>query len=90
MTFRLLLESDATPALTDQKIAIIGYGSQGRAHALNLRDSGLTVHLGLREGGLLQIDGDTMVLKGKRDLRLFERGKPPVEFPSGSDLSHLL
>ena len=33
------------------KIAIIGYGSQGRAHALNLRDSGFDVTIGLRPGG---------------------------------------
>ena len=32
-------------------IAIIGYGSQGRAHALNLRDSGFDVRIGLRPGG---------------------------------------
>src|SRR5690606_8233372 len=32
-------------------IAIVGYGSQGRAHALNLRDSGFDVTLGLRPGG---------------------------------------
>ena len=32
-------------------IAIIGYGSQGRAHALNLRDSGFHVTVGLRPGG---------------------------------------
>ncbi|MEZ5466014.1 MAG: ketol-acid reductoisomerase [Lysobacteraceae bacterium] len=33
------------------RIAIIGYGSQGRAHALNLRDSGFDVVVGLRPGG---------------------------------------
>src|SRR5919202_897855 len=33
--------------LRDRKIAIIGYGSQGHAHALNLRDSGLDVVVGL-------------------------------------------
>ncbi len=32
-------------------IAIVGYGSQGRAHALNLRDSGFDVTVGLRPGG---------------------------------------
>ena len=32
-------------------IAIVGYGSQGRAHALNLRDSGFDVTIGLRPGG---------------------------------------
>ncbi len=37
--------------LKDEVIAIIGYGSQGRAQALNMRDSGLNVILGLREGG---------------------------------------
>jgi len=33
------------------KIAVIGYGSQGRAHALNLRESGFDVTVGLRPGG---------------------------------------
>src|ERR1700674_1683703 len=33
-----------------KKVAIIGYGSQGHAHALNLRDSGVPVRVGLHEG----------------------------------------
>jgi ketol-acid reductoisomerase len=37
-------------ALDGRTVAIIGYGSQGHAHALNLRDSGVTVVVGLREG----------------------------------------
>ncbi len=36
--------------LNGKKIAIIGYGSQGHAHALNLKDSGCDVVVGLREG----------------------------------------
>jgi ketol-acid reductoisomerase len=36
--------------LQGKKIAIIGYGSQGHAHALNLRDSGVDVRVGLHEG----------------------------------------
>ena len=38
-------------ALKGATIAIVGYGSQGRAHALNLRDSGHHVLVGLRPGG---------------------------------------
>ena len=37
--------------LDGKKIAIVGYGSQGHAHALNLRDSGCDVIIGLRQGG---------------------------------------
>jgi len=42
-------DSDATlEPLKGKKIAVIGYGSQGHAHALNLRDSGMDVRVGLR------------------------------------------
>ncbi|MSO57842.1 MAG: ketol-acid reductoisomerase [Thermoleophilia bacterium] len=44
----ILREGDLS--LLDGKVAIIGYGAQGHAHALNLRDSGVQVHVGLREG----------------------------------------
>ncbi len=37
--------------LKNKTVAIIGYGSQGHAHALNLRESGVKVIVGLREGG---------------------------------------
>jgi ketol-acid reductoisomerase len=39
-------------SLKDQSIAVLGYGSQGRAQALNLRDSGFNVTVGLRPNGL--------------------------------------
>ncbi|WP_284143280.1 ketol-acid reductoisomerase [Metabacillus flavus] len=38
-------------ALQGKKIAVIGYGSQGHAHALNLKESGLDVVVGVRKGG---------------------------------------
>lgn len=42
---------DANPALIQaRKVAVVGYGSQGHAHALNLRDSGVEVRVGLRKG----------------------------------------
>jgi ketol-acid reductoisomerase len=44
-------EKDADRALiASRKVAIIGYGSQGHAHALNLKDSGIDVRVGLRDG----------------------------------------
>jgi ketol-acid reductoisomerase len=44
-------EKDADPALlASRRVAVIGYGSQGHAHALNLKDSGIDVRVGLREG----------------------------------------
>ena len=51
MAATIYYEKDADPGLiTGRKVAIIGYGSQGHAHALNLRDSGVDVRVGLREG----------------------------------------
>lgn len=48
---RMYYDADAQlELLKDKTIAIIGYGSQGHAHALNLRDSGLNVVVGLYAG----------------------------------------
>ena len=48
---RIYYDNDADlKLLQGKKVAIIGYGSQGHAHALNLRDSGVDVVVGLPEG----------------------------------------
>ncbi len=50
MTARMYYDADADPqALSARPIAVLGYGSQGHAHALNLRDSGHDVRVGLPE-----------------------------------------
>ena len=49
--------------LKGKKIAIIGYGSQGHAHALNLKDSGCDVCVGLREGSKRAIEASDAGLK---------------------------
>ena len=51
MPATMYYDRDANPALIrSKKVAIIGYGSQGHAHALNLKESGVQVVVGLREG----------------------------------------
>jgi ketol-acid reductoisomerase len=51
VTARMYYDADADlSALDGQTVAVIGYGSQGHAHALNLRDSGLKVVIGLADG----------------------------------------
>src|SRR5215210_3365535 len=51
MTARMYYDDDAdTSALDGQTVAIIGYGSQGHAHARNLKESGVDVVVGLKPG----------------------------------------
>ncbi len=52
MSVTVYREADADlAALRDKRVAVIGYGSQGHAHAQNLRDSGIQVAVGLRRAG---------------------------------------
>ncbi|HEY8009401.1 MAG TPA: ketol-acid reductoisomerase [Rudaea sp.] len=69
-----------TQPLEGKRIAILGYGSQGRAHALNLRDSGLDVVVGLRPGG------PTWAKAEADGLRVVE----PAEAVKGADLVAVL
>jgi ketol-acid reductoisomerase len=51
MAATIYYASDADRSIiASRKVAVVGYGSQGHAHALNLRDSGVDVRVGLREG----------------------------------------
>ena len=43
------IHRDGNLELLDGKVAVVGFGSQGHAHALNLRDSGVEVQVGMRE-----------------------------------------
>ena len=51
MPATIYYDDDADLGLLEgRKVAVLGYGSQGHAHALNLKDSGVDVRVGLREG----------------------------------------
>jgi ketol-acid reductoisomerase len=67
-------EKDANPAvLKSRPIAVLGYGSQGHAHALNLRDSGFDVRVGLRDGS------QSWEKAEKEGLRVLETSKAAAE-----------
>ncbi|MGA1699065.1 MAG: NAD(P)-binding domain-containing protein, partial [Ilumatobacteraceae bacterium] len=51
MAANVYYDKDADPSIIrGKKVAVIGYGSQGHAHALNLKESGVDVVVGLRDG----------------------------------------
>lgn len=57
-------EKDADPSIiAGRKVAILGYGSQGHAHALNLKESGVDVRVGLREGSASRAKAEEAGLK---------------------------
>jgi len=57
-------EKDADRAnIADRKVAVLGYGSQGHAHALNLKESGIDVRVGLREGSSSRAKAEEAGLK---------------------------
>ena len=60
----LFYDADADLSIiTGRKVAVIGYGSQGHAHALNLRDSGVDVRVGLRAGSSSRIKAENAGLR---------------------------
>jgi len=60
----LIREKDIDPApLAGKRVAILGYGNQGRAQSLNLKDSGVDVVVGLRGGSGSRIEAEAAGLK---------------------------
>jgi len=67
-------------ALKGARIAVLGFGSQGRAHALNLKDSGFSVVVGVRKGG------PSWKSARREGLEVAE----PIAAVSGADLTAML
>ena len=61
--------------LANKTIAIIGYGSQGHAHALNLKDSGCEVRVGLSRQQVLERRRER---RAARSCRWTMRPRPPI------------
>src|SRR5712692_4485808 len=77
----MLYDEDADlPLLEEKTVAIIGYGSQGHAHALNLKDSNVEVVVGLRE------DSASVAQAREQGLEVL----PVVEAASRGDLVMML
>jgi ketol-acid reductoisomerase len=77
----LIREADIDPApLAGKRVAIIGFGNQGRAQSLNLKDSGIDLVVGLRPGSPRQTEARGSGL----DVL------PPAEAAAGADLVMLL
>src|SRR4029453_3169866 len=58
-------DNDADLSLIQsKKVAIIGYGSQGHAHALNLKDSGVNVRVGIRAGSPAKAKAEAPGIEG--------------------------
>src|SRR5271167_2375107 len=77
----MIYDDDADLGLLSGKtVAIIGYGSQGHAHALNLKDSGVDVVVGLRE------DSSSVAKAREQGLEVL----PPVEAASRGNLIMIL
>ena len=70
MAAKIYYQEDCNLSLLDGKtIAIIGYGSQGHAHALNLKESGCNVIIGLYEGS------KSWAKQNNRDLKYLQQQK---------------
>jgi ketol-acid reductoisomerase len=66
MAANVYYEADADPSIIrGRKVAIIGYGSQGHAHALNLKESGVDVCVGLRDGSSSKVKAENAGLTVK-------------------------
>jgi ketol-acid reductoisomerase len=63
-TMQMFYDDDANLELLGEKtVAVIGYGSQGHAHSLNLKESGVSVVVGLREGSARRAEAKAAGLK---------------------------
>ena len=64
MPAKVYMDQDADlGALKNKTLAVLGFGSQGHAHALNLKDSGMNVIVGLYEGS------KSIRWRGRKDLK---------------------
>ena len=77
MAVEIFYDDDADLSIMQgRKVAVIGYGSQGHAHALSLRDSGVDVRVGLPEGSKSRAKAEEAGLRVAHPGRGVRRGRP--------------
>ena len=70
--------------IQSKKVAVIGYGSQGHAHALSLRDSGVDVRVGLAEGSTSRAKAEAENIRRRAQDDISRAHKFAIEVPFSS------
>ena len=77
MPAEMFYDSDADLSIIQgRNVAILGFGSQGHAHALSLRDSGVDVRVGLPEGSKSRAKAEAQGLRVLTPVRGLRGGRP--------------
>ena len=85
MPAQMFYDEDADLSLIQgRNVAVLGFGSQGHAHALSLRDSGVDVRVGLPEGSKSRERAEAQGLRVLSPVRGLRRGGPDHGADAGS------
>ena len=89
MTAEIFYDDDADlSVIQGRKVAVIGYGSQGHAHALSLRDSGVDVRVGLPEGSKSRAKAEEQGLRVVTPAEAVGRGRRHHDPRAGHRAAH--
>ncbi len=85
-----LVPFQINPHFVDSDPRSTHMGETRETRIAEFHEENATPVIGLREGAMLRVSGETMQLRGTRGARLFQRAKAPEELEVGADLSWLL
>lgn len=85
-----LVPFQINPHFLDADASSTHMGETRETRLAEFHEENATPVIGLREGAMLRVSGESMELRGTRGARLFQRGQAPQELAVGTDLSWLL